>query len=758
MRRSLRIKRFIAFQAVVLLITMFLCIFLSSFVSYRLIKDDQLELDLATGGMYLNYCSNLLETKLISASREIYSQILTNLHSNNYFKYYINNSPFEKSNLSYLYDTIYVQKHLLSIRESNELLQDVSIFYIDNQMLISSSEVKYDAYFEFRKDELAQYNQFINELQTNTDCLFMTKIIDGNTLRLCRPIYIGSRIETLIFLDFSIHNINASLQPYLWDSNVNIMLLDKSGLILTDTSSDYTGQQISEIPYYSEELGSSSTGYYVNPTENGDRVINYIVRGDYSYLSVIPSTGYTDSADFILINTIISFLVALGVGLLLSIGVALFQSRGMGSVLDMIDSSEPEIVRTVDTYEFIRRAYAKMMNTVETQTEQLASVIPALQEKFVLWFFGRLPSDADEIRDNMEMMRVEYKHPHFVILAIKPELKRTPLELPDDYDVEFGFSELLESVSKKLNTDRFDANFCRKQNTLWGIVNFDVSYDALLTELTAVEVPSSFETIYFSVSDMASTLTSLSAEITAVEVGLAYNYLYPDRCIFTKAQQTACEAVSASSYAAECKLVLKAYKRGDADSVLQALDTLIASVREKGCNLTELKQMLSDILTDLRKHDMTSLSADSGQAVGNIFEFREMLKNSIERDLRSMQTETSSTGKLASTAKTYVEGHLTDNQLSLQYVADQLNVNATYLSAVFADTYGVTFIEYLTRCRIEYAKDLLANTDKPLAEIAELLNYSSSKYFISRFKAYCGVTPTMYRRQIKDGETSLTQE
>lgn len=755
MRQSSKLKRFVLFQAIVLLITMFLCIFLSSLVSYNLIKDDQRELDLATGSVYLNYCSNLLETHVISSSRETFSQILTNLGDNDYFNYYLHNSPFEKNNLNYLSESSHVRLHLQSIRESTDLMKELSIFYVDNQLLISGSEVKYDAYFDFRKDELSQYNQIVNAFQDGTESTFLSYVINDNTLRICRPVYIGTHIEALVCCDFSIHDIIGSLETYLWDSNVDILMLDAGGLVMADTSMTYTGQNIADIPYFGEELGQSDIGNYTSSTDVGENIVSYITRGDYCYLSVIPTTSYTDATDFLLINILISFLVAFGVGLLLSILVAILHTRRVSSVMNLIDVNEPELAVKNNIYEVIHAAFAKMIDTVEVQNKELASVIPALQEKFVLWFFSRMPSDADEIHDNMEMMRVEFRHPTFVILAVKPEHIGTA-DTSDDYDIEFGSSELLDVLESNLNTDDSFATFCQKENTLWGIVNFSCGYDTLVSRLKDIDFSSLHRRVFLSLGAPCETLSTLSADLSAIGAGLGYSFLYPEQTLCTSDAFHRMEAIGAAAYAAEYKLALKAIKRGDGESAAKALTAFVDAVRTGGCRLQDVLTMLTEFAVELEKYDAgkSDLHHELECASHNIHAYCAVLERCIERELTKEKAVSSASGKLAALARAYIDTHLTDNQISLQHVADELGINAAYLSAIFADTYDVTFIEYLTECRINYAKDLLSNTDKPLAEIAELLNYSSSKYFISRFKSYCGVTPTVFRRQTRGEQTS----
>ncbi|KKI92023.1 hypothetical protein WQ54_11290 [Bacillus sp. SA1-12] len=95
----------------------------------------------------------------------------------------------------------------------------------------------------------------------------------------------------------------------------------------------------------------------------------------------------------------------------------------------------------------------------------------------------------------------------------------------------------------------------------------------------------------------------------------------------------------------------------------------------------------------------------------------------------------------------YINEHFADSQLSLQAVADAVNVSASYLSHMFSQETGKTLIEYLTNTRIERAKDLLKTTNNKTYEIAHQVGYSDSHYFCRTFKKVTGLTTKQYKNQ-----------
>jgi len=88
-----------------------------------------------------------------------------------------------------------------------------------------------------------------------------------------------------------------------------------------------------------------------------------------------------------------------------------------------------------------------------------------------------------------------------------------------------------------------------------------------------------------------------------------------------------------------------------------------------------------------------------------------------------------------------------DSQLSLQTLAKQVNVSASYLSHMFSQETGQTLIEFLTMIRIERAKELLKTTDDKTYEIAYKVGFSDSHYFCHLFKKWTGMTTKKFKSQ-----------
>lgn len=85
--------------------------------------------------------------------------------------------------------------------------------------------------------------------------------------------------------------------------------------------------------------------------------------------------------------------------------------------------------------------------------------------------------------------------------------------------------------------------------------------------------------------------------------------------------------------------------------------------------------------------------------------------------------------------------------ISLKSLSEKYFINSAYLGQLFKKQYGTSFKDYLNVYRINVAADMLLNTEKRVYEISEAVGYQSLDYFISKFVAVKGHTPTQYRKR-----------
>ena len=98
-------------------------------------------------------------------------------------------------------------------------------------------------------------------------------------------------------------------------------------------------------------------------------------------------------------------------------------------------------------------------------------------------------------------------------------------------------------------------------------------------------------------------------------------------------------------------------------------------------------------------------------------------------------------------AKNYIAQNYYREDLTLQTVADAIQVNPSYISKLMRRQLGMSFVDYLTQYRMKQAVIMLVNCEKDvkLYEIAYKLGYSNQHYFCRVFTKCYGISPMQYR-------------
>jgi len=178
------------------------------------------------------------------------------------------------------------------------------------------------------------------------------------------------------------------------------------------------------------------------------------------------------------------------------------------------------------------------------------------------------------------------------------------------------------------------------------------------------------------------------------------------------------------------------------------------SVRNKKYHPSDVKEMMLQLLLDLQmKTKMTlQFQPDSTKNklydVVNSIETLDHLKDWIVDYLCDVTKQlsllvVSSTRMEVIKAQQFVIQHVRE-KITLEEMANHLNLNSSYFSRLFKRETNQNFIEYVNRVKLEKAKELLQQSNKPVEEISDYLGYANKSYFIKLFKREMGIKPSEY--------------
>ena len=96
----------------------------------------------------------------------------------------------------------------------------------------------------------------------------------------------------------------------------------------------------------------------------------------------------------------------------------------------------------------------------------------------------------------------------------------------------------------------------------------------------------------------------------------------------------------------------------------------------------------------------------------------------------------------------YIEGRYCDS-ITVQDIADHLNMNRSYLHRLFKSFTGVSIQNYLLDYRIRQACILLQNTPLSVRSVAHTVTYADPLYFSRIFYQKMGISPREYRNKFQ---------
>lgn len=102
------------------------------------------------------------------------------------------------------------------------------------------------------------------------------------------------------------------------------------------------------------------------------------------------------------------------------------------------------------------------------------------------------------------------------------------------------------------------------------------------------------------------------------------------------------------------------------------------------------------------------------------------------------------TGRKLRLATEFIHAHLAED-VTLAEIASTVELSPYHFARAFKRTTGLTPQQYLMQCRIERAKDLLAQADLPLVEVSAQVGFKNQSHFTTFFRRYTSVTPKVWR-------------
>lgn len=204
----------------------------------------------------------------------------------------------------------------------------------------------------------------------------------------------------------------------------------------------------------------------------------------------------------------------------------------------------------------------------------------------------------------------------------------------------------------------------------------------------------------------------------------------------------------------EFRAALESCNQSKASELLSLMETHVN--RESRLNLEDLFDHIRRIVLQVEKLVTEDETLVTNQTLTHLIEELKCsdsvsdiflhLKLYINKSVQEYYDRKTSMKKLPIIrAEEYIAEHYMQD-ISLEEMAQQVDLSPAYFSKLFKMVVGVNYIEYLTQIRLEQSKKLLKTTTLPVKAIATTVGYMDEKYFRKIFKKVVGIKPSEYRK------------
>ncbi len=202
--------------------------------------------------------------------------------------------------------------------------------------------------------------------------------------------------------------------------------------------------------------------------------------------------------------------------------------------------------------------------------------------------------------------------------------------------------------------------------------------------------------------------------------------------------------------------ILKKLSTGDSNGVKSFLELFTTELFSSNLSLDKIKNSFFELIVTANNttreinKNFSSATYDNAFATLSSLNDQKLIKDFAQAFLLECTAAISNirktdTNPIIKKVCDYVEQNLTKD-ISLEMAADFAGVSSFYLSKLFKEEKGETFINFVSDKRLEKSCELLAETELSIKEITAQVGYNDQNYYSRIFKSKYGFSPKEYRK------------
>ena len=570
-------------------------------------------------------------------------------------------------------------------------------------------------------------------------------------------------------------NINEqSLNDYLVKFNSSmgeLMILNSAGSIMSHSDKAGLYRNIKDEAFVKSILSGESPASFETEYKNKAYKVSFVrskYYEDFIYVSLIPvelfyQKDYMIKKKIILLSLIILFSVLI-LSNFLSYKLYIPFRKILNKYKHIVTANDPG--RSVNEYKLMDNIFGNMSSQINYLQSALEKNRELIRRNALNEILSSRSDSLEDVKGLKEMCGIAFDRKYFLqtIFTIgKPELYSSNKNI-----LQLSKYSIIDYLGGITGGDCIFVPVDTDSKTVSVIVNTSINNTNGIREVIEKTEDFCFSkfNLYFMVAagSFVEDISALPLSYDACKTALKYKFLFPASNTFYYEE---IEKYEASKQVLPHEFIEKLNKLLNTNSYekLEALmDTLRSTIEENTYSFIEVYNTAEKLCLALKQYaegmDIRMEEAVEGAAMDslikpdNILEFIHAFLQAVRSIFDSINhKKLSKNFEIMEQVKKYVNDNL-HREISLYTAANAVHISPNYLSRIFKEETGINYIDYVMKCKIDKAKELLQDTNLSIEEITRRIGYTYAAYFRNKFKELTGKTPNEYRVNVRDARSS----
>lgn len=748
------------------LIIVITCVGSMGLFSYRLESENIKSWAIKSNNELLNNFKNTIDNFIFDSINKLSLILLQNVINNSDLSFYFLNTV--EGHYSGLPK---VSAFLNNIKATNPLISSISIYYKNNDLLVTTDGVKFSSedndilpdrtyikdlyysdvteYWGLKKemlsplsDEEEVYITFVRRIAPH-----ISQFEDGGSISIAVD-------EDLL------HTAIKSSAPVAFG---HIFIIDEEGQIVSHNEKNYLFSNIKNMSYGKYILESTkNSDYIITKVNNIDSIVSFVLSdyNNWRYVTVQPITELVENRASFLERTILFITI---VTFLFGIFISFISTRKIYSPLRNLMESCKNIVKTrpynktKDEYGIISSTLDILYVKVKEQEKKMEKSTPIIKHHFIQSLLKSNYLNKENIYEKMEFLNISFEFDYFTAIILK--LGKCP-ETMDFKIFEMIKLDIMEKAEQLLSDNSLKSICTEGVNSINIILNLkhkNIDIIPYIEKLVYYINNVLGLNVNIGIGNIYTGMDNIHTSYKEAELCIGYSYIYPENDIFTIDDVTQWELNTDEALRTTYEEFCSSLKIQDKKTSLENINNIINMICEENICYNHSMKILTHCVTNIEniinelKINSDNIMYDDIYAdftnIENILELKKWFEIIITQIFESLDEKRSEKNSdFIRNVQDYISSNILNPSMSLNYVAEVMCISPAYLSRMFKQETGINFVEFLMDEKLNAAKKmLLLNGNIKVEEVCTAVGYSSPQYFIRKFKIKYGLTPGEYR-------------